>query len=149
MSSRRMSLAQSCSMFQTSTEPSAEASLYQTNSSVKPPIFVTSHSITPRRASKDMLRSNTSAKGARSTSVCVPSESLHKIAEKTERSLSIEGLGRNKRLSISTQGNLEIGQITERKLSMANMSDQFSSFVSMSSKMGVQVVIVSFRFSSV
>ena len=148
MGSRRVSLIHSFSMFQTSTESPSESSLYQSSSSVKPPIFTSCHSIAPRRTNKDMLNATTSTslKGTRSSSICVPSQSLQKIDEKPRRSCSIEGVAQNKRLSISTQGTLEIPerrqgleQLPERKMSVANISEQFSSFLSLSSKMGVQV----------
>ena len=36
-----------------------------------------------------------------------------------------------------------LGQLPERKMSVANISEQFSSFLSLSSKMGVQVSYIS------
>jgi hypothetical protein len=60
MSSRRVSLIHSFSMFQTSTESPSDSSLYQSSSSVKPPIFTSCHSIAPRRTSKDMLNNGDS-----------------------------------------------------------------------------------------
>ena len=143
MGSRRVSLIHSFSMFQTSTESPSESSLYQSSSSVKPPIFTSCHSIAPRRTSKDMLNAgnSTSLKGTRSSSICVPSQSLQKIDEKTRRSCSIEG---TLEMPERRQG---IGQLPERKMSVANISEQFSSFLSLSSKMGVQVSYISHLFT--
>ena len=144
MSTRRKSLIHSCPMFQTPTEYSPGPSFYQSSSKVKPPIFTSCHSITSRRSSKDLLNTGASLKGSRRSSVCVPSQSLQKISEKSERRCSNEGIRKNKRLSISSQGTLEMVEkkqnAPERKLSVANISEQFTSFLSMSSKMGVQVI---------
>ena len=142
MNSRRFSMIHSISMFQTSSASADETSLYQSSSTIKPPIFTSCHSISAKRNSKELLNTSTSMKGTRSSSVSVPSQSLQKIDEKTRR--SSEGVSQNKRLSVSTQGTLEIPerkQLPERKMSVANISEQFSSFISLSSKMGVQAII--------
>ena len=152
MNTRRGSLIHSYSMFQTPAEHSSGSTLYQSNSAVKPPMFTSCHSISQRRSSsygigastrssRDAQSASISMKGSRRSSVCVPSQSLQKISEKSERSSSIEGIPRNRRLSISTHGNLEMLEredVPERKLSVANLSEHFSSFLSLSSK-GVRV----------
>ena len=150
MNTRRGSLIHSYSMFQTPAEHSSGSTLHQSNSAVKPPIFTSSHSISQRRSSsldistrpsRDAPSACMGMKGSRRSSMCVPSQSLQKICEKNERSSSMEGIPRNRRLSISTHGNLEMLEkkvVPERKLSVANLSEHFSSFLSLSSK-GVRV----------
>ena len=155
MTSRRISLIHSLSMFQTSSESPEQASLYQSSSSSKPPIFTSCHTISAGRNSPPKQVPSTSTKrsikGTRSSSICVPSQSYQKS---DRRSCSIDGVAPNKRLSLSTQGSHEkmerkpsFVQVTERKLSVANISEQFSTFISLSSKMGVQVKITLFLSS--
>lgn len=122
MTSRRVSLTHSHSMFQTSTG-CTEASLYRSSAS-KPPIFRSCHAIAPRRSS-----------------ICVPSQSLTFSVENARRGSSSEGVQLNKRLSGSTHGTREtqerkqsIAQLSKRKLSVANISEQLSSFFALSTK---------------
>ena len=115
-----------------------------TNPALHPNLKSSPHAIPSLQEEKPKQVPSTrrSMKGTRSSSICVPSQSYQKS---DRRSCSIDGVAPNKRLSLSTQGSHEkmerkpsFVQVTERKLSVANISEQFSTFISLSSKMGVQ-----------
>ena len=119
-------MVQSLSMFKATFETSSEDS--------EQPARFSSKGTKAKGTSEDSLNPNYFQQGLRSSSICVTSKSYDEIKE-PKRSCSIDGVGNSRRTNVSNQGSLEVpGARSKRKGSIAQLGGQFSSLLSISSK---------------